>query len=141
MKLAIPFRMGICSLLTAQSVSVFNPKILELLDKLAQANKGFNTDEYNSLFKEGNKEQKEALEFETAKYIWVLDQLCGDSKLDKTLEPTKLILQYEYFEGRIKEEEKTRNKIKENLKEENMMQIRRVMVTPTLVKVKELSTE
>ena len=140
MKLAIPFRMGICSLLTAQSVSVFNPKILELLDKLAQANKGFNTDEYNSLFKEGNKEQKEALEFETAKYIWVLDQLCGDSKLDKTLEPTKLIFQYKYFKGRS-EETKTINKIKENLKEENMMQIRRVMVTPTLVKVKELSTE
>ena len=138
-QLALPIRMGICSMLTSESVSIFNDKIVEVLQDIAQTEQ-FKAAKFNEVFRDGQP-SKEELGFKTQQITWVLNKLATDYRnLDKKADFKKLYFQYKYFKGKS-EEESTIKEIEESLNDNNRMQIRRVLATPSLIRVIELTKE
>jgi len=92
------------------------------------------------------------MNFEIQRMVWVLDRLARDPKLitqtiildDNSVKEVKqtdfrqLMHRFNFHEGQSHEESK---KIKESLKDRTNVQVRRVLVTPTLIKVTTLSKE
>lgn len=60
MQLALPIRMGVCSMLTSQSVSIFNHSIVELLQNIAGF-ENFRANQFNQAYREGSQSEKEIL--------------------------------------------------------------------------------
>jgi hypothetical protein len=53
LQLALPIRMGICSMLTSQSISIFNDSILGVLKDIAKT-ENFRAAQFNQVFREGS---------------------------------------------------------------------------------------
>lgn len=94
------------------------------------------------------------LNFEIQRMVWVLDRLARDPKLitqtiildDNSVKEVKqtdfrqLMHRFNFHEGQSREESKIME-IKESLEDRTNVQVRRVLVTPTLIKVTTLSKE
>ena len=79
-ELALPLRLGICSLLSNKAVSPLNPYLDDLVTRLLEK-KEFQSKEFNKRMK--NKNDIRSLSIETQRMVWVLDRLAKDPILYK----------------------------------------------------------